>query len=186
MRKFLFILLILPATGAGASAAPETEGFSRYQIILERKPFGEPPEPEKPPPPPPTAETPPWADSYRLYSVIQTEGEPIQASLWDLKNMKTVMVSLGGTAVDGIELISADIFNEVAILSKDGISATMELKESTQKPPPKKKLPRGIKPGQKKQNNPKAPATLDRAKQTKNEDRVKRVLRTRRMGTGNR
>ena len=185
MGQFLLTLMVVLATATGSVAATTADGFARYQIILERKPFGEPPpEPEKPPPPP-AAEAPPWAESYRLYSVAQTEGEPIQASLWDLKNMKTVMVSLGGAAVDGIELLSADIVEEVATLSKDGMSATMELEESAKKPPPKKNPPRGVKPVQKKQNIRQVKKNKVQPKPTQTENRAKQILRARGKGRNN-
>ena len=135
----LVFLLVWPLMWALASA----DGFDRYLVILETKPFGEPP-PEPVKPPPPAEETPPWAKAYRLCSVYQAAGEPIEVALLDLKTNKPVMLTLGGEASEGIELISADVDAEEATLMKEGLTVTMQL-EASKKPPPK---PAPRKPGQ--------------------------------------
>ena len=82
MTRYLVNGLVVAVAFAGAFPTLAVDDFERYQIILERKPFGEaPPEPLAPPPPP-GPEKPPWTESYRLISVIHPEDKPIQASLW--------------------------------------------------------------------------------------------------------
>ena len=182
MTRYLVNGLVVAVAFAGAFPTLAVDDFERYQIILERKPFGEaPPEPLAPPPPP-GPEKPPWTESYRLFSVIHPEDKPIQASLWDLKSKKAVMVTVGGDPVDGIELISANITDEVAVLSKDGEEATLELKESTQKSAPKpqkrKKLPRGVKQA-KKPATPTGGQTAAQVADTDATDRRQRIMRAR-------
>jgi hypothetical protein len=121
-------------------------GFERYQVILERKLFGEPP-PVLVAPGPAPVEEPPWAKSYRLCSVYQEEGEPVEVALLDLKTNKPVMLTLDGGPNQGIELLFADIETEEARLIKDGLEVTMSL-EASKAPPPKPKQP--SKPGRRK------------------------------------
>lgn len=144
----LAALLAWPAVVAWG--APD--GFERYRVILERKPFGEPP-PEPPEPPPPPAEDPPWAKTYRLCSVYQEEGEPVEVALLDLKTNKPVMLTLGGGPNEGIELVSADVETEEATLVREGLQVTMNL-EASKTPAPKPKPPQA----NKKPPNPRRPA----------------------------
>ena len=127
------------AWGWSDSVWAATDGFERYQVILERQIFGEPP----PPPAAPVVapeEKPPWAEQYRLCSVYEEDGKEIQVALLDLKTNKAVMLTLGGEPAQGIELLSADVAEEEATLQKDGKPVTMKLSASTRpRTPPKLK-----------------------------------------------
>lgn len=161
MSKFWTIaagIACLAAWLGGTVGALGADGFERYQVILERKPFGEPP--PTPPPPPPTDETPPWAEAYRLCSVYEDSNQRVQVALLDTKTNKPVMLTLGRDAVNGIELLAADIHEEEATLRKDGEEVTMKLTAS-KRPPPAKADPR--KPPQARSVSRKGPA----AKQAK-------------------
>mgnify|MGYP001553311848 CR=1 FL=1 len=137
MRTAICILgtaTLLVAATAGAAI----EGFDRYQVIVDRKPFGEPPPPPQAPPAPPPEETPPWADTYRLCSVYEAEGSEVRVGLLEMKSNKALILAIG-EAQNGILLLSADVAEETATLSKDGRQVTMKLEASKTKPPAAKK-----------------------------------------------
>ena len=135
--KELFQITVLCLTGLNAVTAWSAGGFDRYQIILERKPFGEPPPIlDVPPPPEQPVEDPPWARTYRLCSVYESNSKRVQVALLDMKTNKPVMLTLGEPPVEGIELISADILDEEAILLKNGQRVTMKL-EASKAPKPR-------------------------------------------------
>lgn len=122
-------LATLPVRGA-------TEGFERYRIIMDRKPFGEPPPVVEPPPPPPE-ETPPWAEMYRLCSVYEAEGKKVRVGLLEMKSNKAMVLAVG-EAKNGILLLSADVGQETAVLTKDGQEVTMKLESSKRRATPAK------------------------------------------------
>lgn len=138
MKPFCITCLLLLAAWpvAGRASMPD---FDRYQIILDRKPFGDvPPAPETPPPAPGPA-APPWADSYRLVSVTQVEGGDVRVGILDRRNNKALVLRIGEMQ-EGIELLEADVGEESAQLRKDGETATMNLQGATSgerpSPPP--------------------------------------------------
>lgn len=122
--------MLLAVVGGIAGYATANDGFDRYQVILERQPFGEP-EPEPEPPPPAEDEIPPWAEAYRLCSVYESFGKEVQVALLDTKTNKPVMLTLGGDPVEGIELLAANLTEEEATFAKDGQSVTMKLMASS-------------------------------------------------------
>ena len=96
--------------------------FSRYQVILDRMPFGEPP------PVPvvsndPISATPPpnaFINDLRMCGITDTE-YGVRVGLVNIKSkpQKSYFLYLGESE-DGIELIDADYGREGALLSKDG------------------------------------------------------------------
>jgi len=136
MKMFLFplclVMLCAPVCTWAAS-----DGFARYQVILERKPFGEPPPPVEVPVEVPEEE-PPWAKAYRLCSVYEANDGGIQVAVLDTKTNKPLMLTLGEEPVQGITLISANVGDEEATLTKDGLQVTMKL-ETSRRPAPKKR-----------------------------------------------
>lgn len=136
--------MLIAVVGGTAAYATANDGFDRYQVILERQPFGEP-EPEPVPPPPAENEIPPWAETYRLCSVYESFGKEIQVALLDTKTNKPVMLKLGGDPVEGIELLAADLSGEEATFAKDGQSVTMKLMASST-PAPRQQAARATTP----------------------------------------
>lgn len=139
MRAMVWILSMATLLAA-ATAGAAIEGFDRYQVIMDRKPFGEPPPPVQAPPPPPPEETPPWAETYRLCSVYEAEGSNVRVGLLEMKSNKALILAIG-EAQNGILLLSADVAEETATLSKDGRQVTMKLEASKSKPPAAKPTP---------------------------------------------
>lgn len=98
-----------------ARAAPQTFPFERYQVILERKPFGELLAPEPPPPPPqPQAES--FAKSLRLSMIVDVnDGESMKVGFVDTRTGKSYLL-MPGESQDGIEVVSASWKDEEAVL----------------------------------------------------------------------
>ena len=99
--------------------------FSRYQIIIDRKPFGEPP----PPPPLPTKATPQaesFARNIRLSGLVEKDDGSIQVGFVDKQSNKSYFLS-EGESEDGIELVSASYEDEEAVLQKGGEMAVIQL-----------------------------------------------------------
>jgi hypothetical protein len=102
--------------------------FSRYQIILEREPFGKPPPPPPPPrkraaPAPPPVVTPPFVRSLRMCAITARSSDgKLRVGLIDIKSkpQKTYLLYVGDTTEDGIELVEADFAEEKALLRKGG------------------------------------------------------------------
>jgi len=123
MRIFLSIVIVSLASALFAEAAPES--FDRYKVILDRKPFGDPPiisEPIAPPMP----NAPPWAETYRLVSVTKVEGDEVRVGIVDTKSNRALVLKVGKPE-EGIEVLSADVVEESAQLSKGGEVVTMSL-----------------------------------------------------------
>jgi hypothetical protein len=121
-----FALLFL----AGAFAMQD---FSHYQIILERKPFG-----EAPPPPPTPAPTPipagqSFARQLRLCALIEDDDGEIQVGLMDMQSKNSFYLGVGDIE-EGIELISADYEDESAVLKKGAEMAVVSFQSGDIQP----------------------------------------------------
>lgn len=110
------ILFLCIAGFAGASFG--ADGFERYRVILSRMPFGEaPPEPvaEAPPPTPP-AES--FAKHLRVCSITEeSDSGRVRVGIVDNQTQKSFVFS-EGEIVDEIELVSASLADEEAVLRK--------------------------------------------------------------------
>lgn len=122
-------LLIAAALLGGALTIPAATPdipFDRYQVILNRKPFGEAP----PPPPPPAKPPPPKGDSFakslRLSMIIETDDGEMRVGFVDNRTQKSYSL-LQGESVDGIELVSASFLDEEAVLKNGEEMALLKL-----------------------------------------------------------
>ena len=121
-------LTLAAALAIGAlwvSSASAVVEFSRYEVILERMPFGEPPaEPEPPPGPPPAPPPPPFERSFarniRL-CFLREHGKSIRVGFLDVgtKPQKNYLLNVGETSDDGIEVKDADFEEEKVLLAKE-------------------------------------------------------------------
>jgi len=100
-----------------AAAAAGTPSFQRYEVILDRKPFGV----ELPPPPPPVVPPVPPGESVvnqmRMSAVVRDDEGVIRVGLMDQKAKKNYLLAVGET-VDGIEIVAADYERERARLRR--------------------------------------------------------------------
>lgn len=106
------------------------QDFSRYQIILDRKPFGAPP-PEAPPPPPSPSES--FARHLRMSALLETDDGEVRIGLINLQNNKNFFLTVGQSE-DDIELVSASYENEEAVIRKGSEMAVIKLQSGEIQP----------------------------------------------------
>ncbi len=109
-----------------APAAQTPFAFDRYQIILQRKPFGDMPAPEPPPPPPqPQGES--FAKSLRLSMIVDVnDGETMKVGFVDTRTGRSYLL-MPGESQDGIEVVSASWKDEEAILKQGAEMALIKI-----------------------------------------------------------
>ena len=102
--------------------------FDRYQIILDRKPFGAapPPEPVVAPTVPPEQS---FARTIRMSAIVEQDDGSIQVGFFDSSNNQSFFLTEGASE-NGIELVSADYENEEAILRKGSETILLKLASS--------------------------------------------------------
>jgi hypothetical protein len=115
MAGIAFSMSALAAYGAVA-----TEDFSRYQVIVDRKIFGEPPTDGT------TGTNSPSPTSFirdiRLVAITENSNGELKVGFVDIKaNNKSYYLPVGGSE-DGIEVVDADYETESALLKKGGDS----------------------------------------------------------------
>jgi len=119
-------LLALFAVVAVGSA--DTPPFERYEVILERKPFGDAPLPEttpQPAAPVPASES--FAKLIRMSAILQDE-DRVRVGLIDMRDNKNESFFLSvGEIANGIELVSASWEEEEAVLRKGDEMAVLKL-----------------------------------------------------------
>ncbi len=124
MKKYLTALMFCALAGV-ALADESTPDFARYQVILDRKPFGVAP--------PPPAEAPPvvnpensFAKSIRLSALLETDDGGVRVGLIDQVSNRNFFLSVGDVE-EGIELVSASYEGEEAVLRKGSEMAVIKL-----------------------------------------------------------
>lgn len=118
--------------GLVATAAVAAYDFSRYQVILDRKPFGTAP----PPPPvvaPPISPEQSFARTLRMSAIYETEDGNVRVGLINLQGNRSFFLSVGESE-DGIELVSASYKDEEAVLRKGTEMAVLKLSSDTPQP----------------------------------------------------
>jgi hypothetical protein len=130
VRRFVQIargaLIVAPFALAVAGAAQTPFPFDRYQVILQRKPFGNMPAPEPPPPPPqPQGES--FAKSLRLSMIVDVnDGETMKVGFVDTRTGRSYLL-MPGESQDGIEVVSASWKDEEAILKHGSEMALIKI-----------------------------------------------------------
>lgn len=104
--------------------------FDRYQIILDRKPFGVPP-PEPPPAAPSPSES--FARHLRMSALLETDDGGVRIGLINMQNNKSFFLTVGQME-DDIELVSASYDNEEAVLRKGSEMAVIKLQSGEIQP----------------------------------------------------
>jgi len=127
------ILLVAIGLCVVATAATAAYDFSRYQIILDREPFGSPPpappvaaEPVEPAQPPPNQG---FVRELRLCAIRETEDGELRVGFVNIRKKpeKFYWLYVGETSDDGIEVLDADYGEEKAQLRKDGHEFWLEM-----------------------------------------------------------
>lgn len=131
MKQGVLWILVAGAAGwtSALAALSEPPSFDRYQVILNRKPFGNPP-PEaamtKPPLPAPDS----FAKSLRLSMIVETDDGDVRIGFVDNRTSRSYSL-IPGEAQDGIELISASFEDEEAIIKNGEEMALLKLASGT-------------------------------------------------------
>jgi hypothetical protein len=120
-------LLLLAAPLLLLRAAAD-DGFGRYQVILQRMPFGDAPPPTALVEPPPTPPSESFAKNLRICSITQPDGQPIKVGLVDTQSKSSFVLSVGEEE-EGISLVSADLEQEEAVLRRGAEIVLIKLAE---------------------------------------------------------
>lgn len=120
---FLFALAAWPGLA-------DTPDFSKYQVILDRKPFGVAPPPEVAA----AVFTPEnsFAKTLRMCALLEDDNG-IRIGLIDQSNNKNFFLSVGQTE-EGVELVSADYEDEEAVIRKGAEMAVIKLQSGEIQP----------------------------------------------------
>ncbi len=119
-RGFVIFILICSALSLSA----DEDGFARYQIIIDKRPFGEEP---------PETETvqislnESFAKNLRLSMLYEGPGGDLRAGIIDASRNKSYILKVGEIE-DSIELVEADINASEAMLRKGNEVALFKLK----------------------------------------------------------
>lgn len=119
--------LLLAASGARANLPAEIS-FDRYQVILDRKPFGSAPVQEVAVAPQPQAES--FAKRLRLSTIIEVNDGSMKIGFIDTGTGKNYMLQ-PGESLDGIEVVSGSWADEEAILKQGAEMALIKLASGT-------------------------------------------------------
>ena len=131
--------MVLAASGATAAAAEtaEADGFGRYAVILERKPFGMPPAAPAMPVPPAIPQ-----DSFttyvRLTALMQEDGGALRVGFVDKKQKDKVYMLGVGESADDYQVLDADLSEELAKIRKGTEEQWLSMKTPGVAGPPKR------------------------------------------------
>lgn len=124
------VLMVLNIVGHGTAFAVVTgHEFSRYQVILDKKPFGEVTPSEVALPQAALVDA--IAKELEMKSIID-DGTGIRIGLLDKKTNKNISLGVGEN-YDGIQVVSVNYDNEEAVLKKGGETAVVKLRPDKDK-----------------------------------------------------
>ena len=129
MKASCAILILILSAGVTAGM-PSDEGFKRYQLILEKQPFGlEPPEAD-------IVQIPinqSFARNLRLSMLFEGPDGTTRAGIVDNASKKSYILRIGEPQ-DGLEMVEADILASEAMLRKGTEVALFKLESGTAAP----------------------------------------------------
>jgi hypothetical protein len=121
-------MLLVLGTGWARADVPAELPFDRYQVILDRKPFGTLPSSES------VAATLPQAESFakrlRLSTIIEVNDGSMKIGFIDTGSGKNYMMQ-PGESMDGIEVVSGNWEDEEAVLRQGSEMALIKLASGT-------------------------------------------------------
>ncbi|MFA7257058.1 MAG: hypothetical protein WC047_05740 [Kiritimatiellales bacterium] len=121
----ILILFVFAATGLA-----NDEGFLRYQLILDKQPFGQdPPEADIVQVPPSQS----FARNLRLSMLFEGPDGTTRAGIVDNSTKKSYILRVGEPQ-DGLEMVEADIRSSEAMLRKDNEVALFKLESGAGEP----------------------------------------------------
>ena len=132
MKRLVSILVLLACAAASGAVVP-AKPFADYQVILDRKPFGAPPDrSQEPEPIVPLSES--FAAQMQLSSIYMMEDGNYRVAVVDKKDNSYFDLMVGETDASGIELVDVDYDKEEAVLKKgtEVVVLTMRAGTTTQ------------------------------------------------------
>lgn len=117
--------------GLALSAAAVDEGFNRYQIIIDKRPFGEEPPEAAAPTQIPLNQS--FAKDLRLTMLFEAPGGDVRVGVINNALKKNYILKIGEIE-DSIELVEADIEKSEAMLRKGNEVALFKLEEGKPEP----------------------------------------------------
>lgn len=116
-KRGMILRPLIPAVLALAAVCVAAEDFSRYGVILTRKPFGEevvPVAPTNGPVVPPGESV---VNKVKMTAVVRAEDGTLKVGIVDLKSNRNYLLDIG-ESLDGMEVVSADYEKERARLRR--------------------------------------------------------------------
>jgi hypothetical protein len=113
------VLLALALSAAYGGTATSTESFDRYQVILDRQPFGVPPQSQVPVVQQAPKVQPAFVKEIRLCGITYSKGSGLRVGITDDKTKKSYYLRIGEEE-DGILVLDADLEEESVVIRKDG------------------------------------------------------------------
>lgn len=126
MKGFLSLICFLLIASSSWGSIP---GFDHYRVILDRKPFGDPPPPPARPTPPQRPPANPIARTIRLTAMMETLDGDLRVGLHDQSQNQSFFLRVGETR-HGIELVSASYAERRAVLYRDGETEVLTFETS--------------------------------------------------------
>lgn len=124
------ILTAFILCGAGTALAVVTDHeFSRYQIILDKKPFGEVTPSEGAQSQAALGDV--FSKEFEMKAIVD-DGSGIRIGLMDKKTNKNFFLGVGESH-EGLQLVSVDYENEEAVVKKGGETAVVKLRPDKDK-----------------------------------------------------
>jgi hypothetical protein len=144
MKLYIHMAVIIVAATLQTVCAV-SEDFSRYQGILDRKPFGEPlPDPSQVAANAAVPEAELFTKTLKMVAIKLDQNGRIRVGfLNQAAGNKSYYIRVGEKSDDGIELVDADFELESALLKKDMQSGWIYMGSSPQKPAA---TPKGVAP----------------------------------------
>jgi len=130
MKRLVFILVVLCLSAGVFSASAALRPFSDYQVILDRQPFGTPPEiPPEPERQIPVSES--FAAQMVLSGIYELEDGNLRVAITDKKDNSYFALMVGETDATGIELLDVDYEKEEAVLKKGEEVVVLSMSSNT-------------------------------------------------------
>jgi hypothetical protein len=127
VKSLLPILILL---SAAALYAADDEGFKRYQLILDKQPFGqEPPEADVVQ----VSLNESFARDLRLSMLFEGPDGDVRVGIINIASKKSYILRIGAEE-DGLELVEADLRASEALLRKGNEVALFKLEASAPEP----------------------------------------------------
>ena len=127
------LLSLLQGSMRMGRAEGATTDFSRYELILARKPFGSVPLVVTTNPSPTSSLLPPpdaFIKDYRMCAITEKDDGEVRVGLVEIKGNKPYYLRLGESC-DGLTLVDADFQNEGALVRKDSQEYWIYIKGTT-------------------------------------------------------